>query len=197
MTVGLGTEEKWILRHIRDIKAHEQIFIHYGVNYWANDSFDLPLMIQAGKRYIHKVDLAHPTWYHLRLTPLLWLYLYGPAVPFPSQPSPVGTPEDPFPLVPPLPRLLRYRSLQKLLATMRTDGPLPLGEELPSAASIASYCRRRGIDNSNPSPHSHSQDPTDDNNHSSQQSYNPPNSSHPPHAPDSRIHTASATTSTL
>ena len=35
------------LRANRDIKAHEQIFIHYGVNYWADDSFALILMIQA------------------------------------------------------------------------------------------------------------------------------------------------------
>ena len=69
------------LHATRDIKAHEQIFIHYGVNYWADDSFALLLMIQAVERYIHKVDLAHPVWYHLRLAPLLWHYLYGPTAP--------------------------------------------------------------------------------------------------------------------
>ena len=140
------------LRATRDIKAHEQIFVHYGVNYWANDTFNLPLMIQAVERYINKVDLAHPAWYHLRLTPLLWHYLYGPAVLFPSHPSPVGTPEDPFPLVPPLPRLLKHRSLQNLLTAMRNEGSLPPGEDPPTAASITNYCRRRGIDNCRPIP---------------------------------------------
>ena len=137
------------LRATRDIKANEQIFIHYGVNDWANDYFDLPLTIQAVECYIHKVDLAHPVWYHLRLAPLLY-YLYGPAVPLPSQPSPVGTTEDPFPLVLPLPRPLRHRSLPTLITTMRNQGSLPMVEVLPSAASIANYCRRRGIDSSRP-----------------------------------------------
>ena len=148
-----GLPRALYLRATRDIKAHEQIFIHYGVNYWADDSFDLPLMIQAVERYINKVDLAHPVWYHLRLAPLLWHYLYGPSVPFPSQPSPVSTPEDPSPLVPPLPRLQRHRSLHALIAAMRSEGSLPPGEDLPSENSIANYCRRRGINNSKPVHH--------------------------------------------
>ena len=35
---------------------------------------------------------------------------------------------------------------------MRNEGSLQLGEDLPSAASIVNYCRRRGIDNSRPIP---------------------------------------------
>ena len=71
-------------------------------------------------------------------------------MPFPSQPSPVSTPEDPSPLVPPLPRLLRYRSLHALIAAMRSEGSLPPGEDLPSENSIANYCCRRGITNGKP-----------------------------------------------
>jgi len=109
-------------------------------------------MIKVVERCIHKIDLAHPIWYHLHLTPLLWLYIYDPTAPFPTKPTPVSTVEEPFPLVTPLPHLLRHRSLQTLLTTMRNEGSLPLGEDLPSAASIASFCRRRGINNSPPSP---------------------------------------------
>ena len=139
--------DRLYLRSTRDIKPHEQIFVHYGVQYWANDSFDLPLMIHAVERYINKVDLAHPVWYHLRLAPLLWYYLYGPNVLFPTSPSPTSTPEDPFPIVPPLPQRLIYRSLNSLLNDMRTEGSMPLGEELPSDSSIDAFCRRRGISN--------------------------------------------------
>ena len=135
------------LRATRDIKPHEQIFVHYGVQYWADDSFNLPLMIKAVERYINTVDLAHPVWYHLRLAPLLWYYLYGPNAPFPTSPSPTGTPENPTPMVPPLPQRLQNRSLQSLLTDMRTEGSMPLGEDLPSESSIAAFCRRRGISN--------------------------------------------------
>jgi hypothetical protein len=135
------------LQATRDIKPHEQIFVHYGAQYWANDSFDLPLMILAVERYITSIDLSHPIWYHLRLTPLLWYYLYGPNAPFPNRPSPVGHQDDPCPRVPPLPQRLRNRSLQTLLTDMRTEGSMPLGEALPSDASITAFCRRRGIAN--------------------------------------------------
>ena len=95
--------------------------------------------------YLAKVDLAHPIWYHLRLAPLLWHYLYGPSAPFPISPSPISTPEDPYPLVPPLPPLLRCRSLHTLLEDMRADGSLLPGEELPSDESIVRYCQNRHI----------------------------------------------------
>jgi hypothetical protein len=142
-TVG----NRLFLRATRHIKAHEQIFVHYGAAYWADDSYGLPLMIKDVERYLSKVDLAHPIWYHLRLAPLLWQYLYGPT-PFPASPSPTATPDNPFPLVPALPTPLRQRSLKNLLDAMRSDGSLPLGEVLPSDTSIASYYRKRGIDNS-------------------------------------------------
>jgi hypothetical protein len=119
--------------------------VHYGADYWADDSHGLPLMIQAVERYISKVDLAHPIWYHLRLAPLLWCYLYGPSVPFPTRPSPTGTSADPFPLVPLLPKPLRSRSVKSLLAYMRTEDCLPLDEELPSESSVMNFCRKRGI----------------------------------------------------
>ena len=50
-------------------------------------------------------------------------------------------------MVPPLPQRLRNRSLQTLLTDMRTEGSMPLGEALPSDASITAFCRRRGIAN--------------------------------------------------
>jgi hypothetical protein len=102
-------------------------------------------MIQAVERYLSKVDLAHPVWYHLRLAPLLWHYLYGPLVPFPPSPSPVSTTDGPHPLVPPLPPLLRCRSLTTLLDGMRADGSLPPSEALPTDESIVRYCHNRRI----------------------------------------------------
>jgi hypothetical protein len=104
-------------------------------------------MIKAVERYINTVDLAHPVWYHLRLAPLLWYYLYGPNAPFPTSPSPAGTPDNPTPMVPPLPQRLQNRSLQSLLTDMRSEGSMPLGEDLPSKSSIAAFCHRRGISN--------------------------------------------------
>ena len=131
---------KLYLQATRDIKAHEQIFVHYGVHYWADGSYNLPLMIKVVERYINKIDLAHPTWYHLRLAPLLWYYLDGPTAPFPPNPSPVGTADGPVLLVSPLPNLLRQRSLQLLITAMGNEGSLPMGEDLPSTSSIASFC---------------------------------------------------------
>ena len=77
-------------------------------------------------------------------------YLFGPTAPFPSQPSPVSTPKDTFPLVPLLTRLLRCRSLQSILTAMRIEGSLPLGGDPPSYASIDSFCRHRDVDNCRP-----------------------------------------------
>jgi hypothetical protein len=59
---------KLFLRATRDIRPNEQIFAHYGYDYWAclSDRWPLPLLLQIIDRYASAVDLLDPRWTRLK-----------------------------------------------------------------------------------------------------------------------------------
>jgi hypothetical protein len=55
---------KLYLRATRDIRPTEQIFAHYGYEYWAwlSDRWPQPLLHQIIRRYVSAVNLTDPVW---------------------------------------------------------------------------------------------------------------------------------------
>jgi len=96
-------------------------------------------MIAAVERYLSAVDLRHPIWHRLRLAPLLWHYLYGKSSKFPTNVS------LQHPLCSQTPRLLRNRSLARLIADMKKEGSMPKEEVTPSPSTIDNYLRKRSL----------------------------------------------------
>ena len=75
----------WIIP-TRDIRAGEQIFVHYGRDYWASDQWPLHLLQQVVRRYINSIDLSHPLWAKLKHTPDLWPLVYNRPYPITEVP---------------------------------------------------------------------------------------------------------------
>ena len=72
---------KLYLRATRDIRPKEQIFAHYGYEYWAwlSDQWTLPLQLQIIRRYFTAVNLTDPVWRRLPNFLTLWRTVHGHA----------------------------------------------------------------------------------------------------------------------